>query len=190
MTATMEPLVEILIEDARWEKAGLAELAETAARAALAGVGLDPMRFEISLLGCDDDRIAVLNADFRGKPTPTNVLSWPAEELAAARAGDLPHRPRPGKPGMPEGLGDIAIAFETCQREAVEQNKPLADHVTHLVIHATLHLLGYDHEREADALLMERTETKILAGMGIADPYAMQDTPAPQHPESLAGQAD
>ena len=80
---------------------------------------------------------------------------------------------------MPEGLGDVAIAFETCEREAAEQGKSMKSHVTHLMVHATLHLLGYDHERDADAALMELTETKILAGMGIADPYAADDGPQP-----------
>jgi len=72
---------------------------------------------------------------------------------------------------MPEELGDIAIAWETCDREAAEAGKPMADHVTHLVIHAVLHLLGYDHERDGDASLMEGTEIAILAGLGLANPY-------------------
>ena len=86
-------LVEIVIEDARWEGFGLAPLAEAAARAALAGLGLAADGFQISLLACDDARIAVLNADFRGKPTPTNVLSWPSEERAAEFVGEEPERP-------------------------------------------------------------------------------------------------
>jgi probable rRNA maturation factor len=171
MTATMEPLVDTLIEDARWEAFGLAELAETAAQAALVGVGLSPEGFEISLLGCSDARIAVLNADFRGKPQPTNVLSWPSDERGAERDGGSPDRPQPGEPGMPEELGDIAIAWETCEREAEVQGKPLRDHVTHLLVHGTLHLLGYDHIRAADAALMEGAEVRILAGMGLANPY-------------------
>jgi probable rRNA maturation factor len=171
MTGTMEPLVDTLIEDARWEAFGLAELAEAAARAALGGAGLAADGFEISLLGCSDARIAVLNADFRGKPQPTNVLSWPSEERGAERDGGVPDRPLPGEPGMPEELGDIAIAWETCEREAAEQGKPLRDHVTHLLVHGTLHLLGYDHIRAGDAALMEGAEVRILAGMGLANPY-------------------
>lgn len=171
MTGTMEPLVDTLIEDARWEAFGLADLAETASRAALVGVGLPADGFEISLLGCSDARIAVLNADFRGKPQPTNVLSWPSDERGAERDGGAPDRPAPGHPGMPEELGDIAIAWETCEREAVEQGKPMRDHVTHLLVHGTLHLLGYDHVRPADAALMEGAEVRILAGMGLANPY-------------------
>ncbi|OIQ64542.1 endoribonuclease YbeY [mine drainage metagenome] len=73
---------------------------------------------------------------------------------------------------MPEELGDIAIAWETCNREADEQRKTLHNHVTHLIVHATLHLLGYDHIREGDATLMEKTETGILASLGVADPYS------------------
>jgi probable rRNA maturation factor len=171
MTATMEPLVDTLIEDPRWEALDLAELAEASARAALLGIGLPPVGFEISLLGCDDKRIAELNADFRGKPQPTNVLSWPSEERGPAKDGGTPLRPRPGPDGMPEELGDIAIAWETCEREAAGQGKDMKDHVTHLLVHGALHLLGYDHVRDGDAALMEGQEAKILQAMGIANPY-------------------
>jgi probable rRNA maturation factor len=171
MTATMEPLVDTLIEDPRWEVLDLGDLAERAAQAALAGVGLSSAGFEISLLGCEDKRIAELNADFRGKPQPTNVLSWPSDERGAAQDGGRPLRPKPGRDGMPEELGDIAIAYETCAREAEEQGKTLEDHVLHLLVHGTLHLLGYDHVRDGDAALMEGAETRILASMGIANPY-------------------
>lgn len=171
MTATMEPLVDTLIEDPRWEALDLAALAEGAARGALAGTGLPVEGYEISLLGCDDRRIAELNADFRGKPQPTNVLSWPSDERGADKDGGAPQRPKPGPEGMPEELGDIAIAYETCAREADEQGKTLADHVMHLLVHGTLHLLGYDHVRDGDAALMESTEARILGQMGIANPY-------------------
>ena len=164
-------LVEIVIEDARWEGFGLAPLAEAAARAALAGLGLAADGFQISLLACDDARIAVLNADFRGKPTPTNVLSWPSEERAAEFVGEEPERPEPGTEDAPEELGDIAIAWETCAREAAEQNKPMEAHVAHLVVHAVLPLLGYDHIEDEDAALMEGHEVRILASMGLPDPY-------------------
>ncbi|TDQ59947.1 putative rRNA maturation factor [Phaeovulum veldkampii DSM 11550] len=170
MTATMEPLVDVVIEDDRWKTFGLEAAAEAAGRAVLADLGLDPVGYVISCLGCDDARIAGLNADFRGKPAPTNVLSWPSEERCAEADGGTPDLPEPGAM-MPEELGDIAIAWETCAREAVEQGKAMADHVTHLLVHGTLHLLGYDHIRDNDALLMEATETRILAGMGIANPY-------------------
>jgi probable rRNA maturation factor len=171
MTATMEPLVDTLIEDSRWEKLGLADLAEAAALAVVRELGLPEEGYEISLLGCDDRRIADLNEDFRGKPQPTNVLSWPAVHHGAETDGSQPAKPKPGPEGMPQELGDIAVAWETCQREAAEQGKDLRNHVTHLLVHGTLHLLGYDHVREGDASLMESTEARILAGMGIADPY-------------------
>jgi len=158
-------IVETNIEDPNWAAAGLAPLAETAAQAALAHLGLGAEGFAVSLLGCDDTRIASLNADFRGKPQPTNVLSWPAED----RTPDDP--PAPGTADDPHELGDIAIAFGTCAREAEEAGKPFSAHVTHLVVHATLHLLGYDHEEEDDAALMEGLESAILTGMGLNDPY-------------------
>jgi probable rRNA maturation factor len=164
-------LVETVIEDARWEAFGLAPLAERAARAVLADLGLAPEGFAISLMGCDDARIAVLNADFRGKPQPTNVLSWPSEERGAEYAGETPEPPEPGAEDDPESLGDIAIAWETCAREAEAQSKPMADHVTHLVVHGVLHLLGYDHVEDEDAALMEALEVRILASLGVSDPY-------------------
>ena len=164
-------LVETLIEDARWEAFGLPALAERAAREALVGAGLPVKGFVISLLACDDARIAVLNADFRGKPQPTNVLSWPSEERGAEFAGDLPVAPLPGSSDDPESLGDIAIAWDTCVREAAAQDKPLADHVTHLVVHGVLHLLGYDHVEDEDAAVMEALEVRILASLGVSDPY-------------------
>ncbi len=170
MTAPMEPLVDIIIEDERWQDL-LPALAETAAQAVLSDQGLDPAAFEVSLLGCDDARIAVLNAEFRGKPAPTNVLSWPAQDLAPEAEGARPDLPEPFLPDERESLGDIAIAWETCTREAEEQGKSLHDHVLHLIVHGVLHLLGYDHIREGDAALMEGTEVRVLDRMGISDPY-------------------
>ena len=164
-------LVETVIEDVRWEAFGLEGLAERAARAVLAGLDLPAEGFSISLMGCDDVRIAALNADFRGKPQPTNVLSWPSEERAAEFAGEAPDLPEPGEADDPESLGDIAIAWETCAREAEEQGKPMADHVTHLLVHGVLHLLGYDHIEDEDAALMEGLEVRILASLGVSDPY-------------------
>ena len=176
-------LTETQIEDDRWHKAGLEGLAETAARATLTHLGLDPDLYEISLLGCDDTRIAVLNTEFRGKPAPTNVLSWPAQDLSAEEAGEAPYVPDATPQDDPfafddedeigEGiaLGDIAIAYDTCAREAAEADKPLAHHVTHLILHGTLHLLGYDHVRDKDATLMETIEVAILGKLGIPDPY-------------------
>jgi probable rRNA maturation factor len=167
----MQRLVDTVIEDDRWQAFGLAALAEAAARAALSHLGHPAEALEISLLGCDDARIAVLNGEFRGKPKPTNVLSWPAWDLAPEAPGAQPEDPETGTAEDPEPLGDIAIAWETCLREAEEQGKPMRDHVTHLVVHGCLHLLGYDHETEADAALMEGHEVAILASLGLSDPY-------------------
>ncbi len=164
-------LTDTLIEDHRWQEAGLEALAETAARATLTHLGLDPADWEIAVLACDDARIATLNASFREKPTPTNVLSWPETDLTPEIAGACPEKPQQGGDEGPQHLGDIAIAFETCAREATEQDKPMADHVTHLLVHGTLHLLGYDHIRDQDATLMEATEAAILGKLGLPDPY-------------------
>ncbi|MGP3699026.1 rRNA maturation RNase YbeY [Rhodobacter sp. NSM] len=167
----MEPLVDTVIEDARWEGLDLPALATRAAEATLAGLDLPGEGFTLVVMGCDDARIAELNGTFRQKGKPTNVLSWPSEERGSEEAGVAPERPEPGEPDDPEHLGDIAIAWETCSREAAEQGKPVADHVTHLLVHGILHLMGYDHVEDADAVLMEATETRILAGLGVPDPY-------------------
>jgi len=167
----METLVDTVIEDPRWDAAGLEAMAERAGRAVLAELGLTPGGFLICVMGCDDDRIATLNADFRGKPTPTNVLSWPSADRAPDTPGDAPTPPDPGDSDDPEELGDIAIAWGVCQAEAASQGKPFADHVTHLVAHGVLHLLGYDHETDEDAALMEGIEIRALARLGIANPY-------------------
>ncbi|MEL7176058.1 MAG: rRNA maturation RNase YbeY [Pseudomonadota bacterium] len=166
----MPELVETLIEDARWKELGLATLAEVAARNTLIHLTLNPDDFAISLIGCDDARIMTLNTDFREKPTATNVLSWPSQERGADVPGTRPEPPKPG-PMPPEELGDIAIAYETCLAEAQAADTPISAHVTHLIVHATLHLLGYDHISDADADLMEGLEVEILASMGQADPY-------------------
>jgi len=166
-----EPLVDCLIEEPAWEGIDLPGLSERAARAVLADQELDPEAWEISLMGCDDARIAELNADFRAKPTATNVLSWPAQDLAAEDDGEEPYFPEPFVPDERDSLGDIAMAYQTCAREAAEAGKSLHDHVTHLVIHGVLHLLGYDHVRDADAQLMEGIEVRILAALGVANPY-------------------
>lgn len=158
--------LDTLIEDTRWSQVGLEALAGRTCEAVFAALALAP-EFEVSLMGCDDTRICELNGSFRDKPNPTNVLSWPAMERAAARDGEAP---APPDPRFLE-LGDIAVAYDTCLREAQAQGKPFEHHVTHLIAHGLLHLLGYDHERAQDAALMEALETQILAKLGIPDPY-------------------
>ncbi|MDA5095513.1 rRNA maturation RNase YbeY [Aliiroseovarius sp. KMU-50] len=161
--------VDIVIEEPRWEEAGLEALAERACAEVLAHLGIGEA--EIAVLACDDARIAELNGEFRAKGQPTNVLSWPSDERAAEVPGGQPEAPEADFPGEPIELGDIAIAYETCAREASEQGKEFATHVTHLLVHGTLHLLGYDHINDADAALMEGLEVEILGKMSISDPY-------------------
>jgi probable rRNA maturation factor len=115
-------------------------------------------REEVSLCLTDDAEVRTLNAHWRGIDEPTNVLSFPAGPAA-----------RPNETPM---LGDIALAFETVAREAEESGASLADHYRHLVAHGFLHLIGYDHQTDEDAERMEELETRILARLGVADPYA------------------
>lgn len=158
--------IEINIEDARWAAAGIDQIATEACSAALAHLDLGE-DWELSILACDDDRIATLNASFRDQAKPTNVLAWPAEE----RAGQMPgQRPDPPDPDTSE-LGDIAISYDTMLRESEASGISLRDHSLHLIIHALLHCLGYDHIDDKDAAIMEATEVEVLARLGVADPY-------------------
>ncbi|MEX3016749.1 rRNA maturation RNase YbeY [Gymnodinialimonas hymeniacidonis] len=163
--------IDILIEAEAWDTLDLEVLTEAAVRATLGALDLDSDRCALSVLAADDKRIAALNADFRGKPVPTNVLSWPAVERSPEEPGAMPKLPDSVLGSPPQELGDIALAFETCAREARESNKPLSDHITHLVVHGLMHCLGFDHETDEDAALMEQLETRILATLGVPDPY-------------------
>lgn len=169
-------MIDIEIEDPHWQDLDLDTLATRAVTAALAHLDLDAQECEISLLACDDARICELNAEFRDKDKATNVLSWPAEDLAAETLGGTPRPPTPDFMGELV-LGDIAISYGTCLREATEAGKSMADHCTHLLVHGTLHLLGYDHISDADAALMEGLETVVLGKLGIADPYMEREAP-------------
>ena len=163
--------VDILFEDPRWQDIDLQRLAEVAKNATLRHLGYDAETFGCDLLACDDARIADLNAEFRGKPTPTNVLSWPAEDRAPATPGALPDLPDVGPDDPPEELGDIALALGVLTREAADAEKPFDHHLSHLLVHGLLHLLGFDHITDPDAARMEGLETRILARLGVPDPY-------------------
>jgi probable rRNA maturation factor len=159
--------LEIDIESA-WPVGDWAALAERAARAAAAvAPELDHSRLLASLLFTDDDDVQALNRDWRGQDKPTNVLSFPM--LTRAELLDL------ADAGPPELLGDIALAYETCAREAADKGVGVEAHAAHLIVHGLLHLAGYDHDiSTAEAEAMEALEIKALASLGIADPYAVQ----------------
>ncbi len=159
--------IAVRIDSTHWADAldDPAAVCSIAARLAIAAVP-PPTVVELSILLADDDRLRQLNRTYRGLDHPTNVLSFGGDEMSAA-GGGVPHL-----------LGDIAIAAQTTGREAEAGGKTMADHLSHLVVHGTLHLLGHDHENEPDATTMEQLERRILAGLGIADPYA----PPPDRP--------
>ncbi|AYG65050.1 MULTISPECIES: rRNA maturation RNase YbeY [unclassified Rhizobium] len=117
---------------------------------------------ELSLVFTDDASIREINAEWRSQDKATNVLSFPAFPLQPG-----------GKPGPM--LGDIIIARETVEREAIDLEKSFDDHLTHLMVHGFLHLFGYDHMNNSEAERMEGLETRILAKLGLFDPYAGQD---------------
>ena len=147
-----------------------------AAEAAAAALALTPWAgladaapmVEIAVRLTDDAEVHTLNRDFRGKDKPTNVLSFPQvqadllDTLSNSDDGEIL-------------LGDIVLARETCAREAAEKGISIPDHATHLIVHGTLHLVGYDHKDDASATAMEALEVKALASLGIANPYADQD---------------
>lgn len=156
--------VEVAVHCAAWLVAcpDAAVLAEAAVRAALAsGIApraAAPMIVDVRLT--DDAEQRRLNRIWRGRDAPTNVLAFPL--------GD-PESPAPA--GAPVLLGDVVLALETIVREASEQQKPLADHLRHLVVHGVLHLLGFDHQQEVEAAAMEAREVEILTRLGVPDPY-------------------
>lgn len=153
--------IEILFEAEGWESLPDAEaIAQRAGLAALAAEAADPGA-AVAILLTDDAAMQALNAQFRGKDKPTNVLSFPAPPMPAG-AGDAESL----------FLGDLALGYETCAAEALADGKSLGDHLAHLVVHGVLHLMGHDHETEAEAEEMEGRERAILASLGIADPYA------------------
>jgi probable rRNA maturation factor len=150
------PAIDIVIESPFWRDAPDVDavlrraIGEAAEMTAAAGAK------ELAILLCDDAAMCELNGRWRGRPEPTNVLSFPAA------------------PGS-ETLGDIAIAYETTAREAEAESKSFADHLAHLAVHGFLHLLGYDHQSDAEAAAMERLEVAILARLNVPDPYAQSD---------------
>lgn len=121
---------------------------------------------EVSVVLADDPFVRRLNRDHRGKDKPTNVLSFPLEE-ADAGAAERDDRAK----GRQLLLGDVVLAYRTIRREAKEEGKRLASHAAHMLVHGTLHLLGFDHERDRAARIMERHEVRILKRLGVPDPY-------------------
>jgi probable rRNA maturation factor len=164
---------EILVEGwpAETDWTALTALTVTTAIAATPHKALitSHQRIEVSIKFTDNAEVQALNLNYRGKDTPTNVLSFPmiAPDLIAAIAN------------MDEGeilLGDIVLAFETCAREAGERGIAIAAHATHLIVHGTLHLLGYDHNMDEEAETMEALEQMIMASLGLHNPYeAIED---------------
>jgi probable rRNA maturation factor len=148
--------VALIVEGEVWSALG--DLDALSRRAFAAAAKQAPAEGLVSLLLTDDGELQQLNRDFRGKDKPTDVLSFPALQM---------DRPL---------LGDIAVAHGVAARDAAAQGKAMPDHLTHLLIHGYLHLLGHDHETPAEAEQMESLEISALASLGIANPYLLCDT--------------
>ena len=155
----MTPQIDVTVALETWSTAiaDVVDVCQRAAAAALAQNNRAAADIEISVLLCDDDTVSRLNSEYRGRAEPTNVLSFPT---GCADAGPETH------------LGDVAIAFETVVAEAASSHLAIVDHLTHLVVHGVLHLLGYDHQSTREAEKMEALEVEILDRLGVADPYA------------------
>ena len=165
----MKPEIELSIPCKQWSEdlPDVPKIVETACRAALgagdaAWADRAPETVEVSIVLADDKTVHALNKQYRGIDKPTNVLSFPIEDTRE-------------EGGQPLLLGDVVLGFETVKREAELADKPLGHHVSHLIVHGVLHLLGYDHETDSDAAEMEPLETAILARLNIPDPYAIAD---------------
>ena len=147
-------MIEVEIEDPTWTD-DLPDAVALVERAAVAALGT--VEGDVVVLLTDDAAVQEINARFRDRDQPTNVLSFPAADMTIP--GHAPH------------LGDLMLAHGVCAAEAAAQGKTLADHLTHLTIHGVLHLLGRDHVDEAEAEAMEAEERTLLASLGVADPY-------------------
>ncbi|MDD9332199.1 MAG: rRNA maturation RNase YbeY [Bartonella sp.] len=151
--------IDITIESAKWNNEKmLYNITENALVTTLQHLSLNEITSELSLLFTDDTHMAQINARWRNHNKPTNVLSFPAFPLKAGQNPKLT-------------LGDIVIAQETVMREAEEEKKSFQDHLTHIIIHGILHLLGYDHQTNDEANQMEKLEKEILQKLTIKDPY-------------------
>jgi probable rRNA maturation factor len=161
-TAAAALFVDVVEIEGDWARIGAVDgLIEAVAIAVAARCKLPQGPVVATVALSVDTDVRRLNREFRGLDKPTNVLSFPAPEVAP---GTSDHEPRP--------LGDVIIALETLEREAAAEGKAPADHLRHLTIHGLLHLLGYDHETVADAEVMEALEIAILDDLGVANPYA------------------
>ncbi len=169
-------LIDLIVEDVAWldQLPDLHAAAEQGATLALSAARVVPDHWQIAVLACSDERIAALNSDHRGKPTSTNVLSWPAHVFGQRAPGSRPAAPpkQPGPGRFP--LGNVAIALKTCTIEAESGGIPLKTHATHLILHSVLHLLGYDHQNDEDAELMEGIESSAMISAGFPDPYGIE----------------
>lgn len=163
-SAAQDIQIDISLQDPVWESVpDVMKIVEVAARTAVT-MAPQPDRIkskalEVSVLLANDDLLRVLNREYRGKDNPTNVLSFASLDSEDFFIGDV------------VGLGDVAVSFQTIDREAQDEGKFFKDHLTHLVVHGCLHLLGYDHKEEGQAIIMEAIEIRILEKLGVQNPY-------------------
>lgn len=167
-SAAPDAQIDIAIQDPAWEDVtGIQGLVTTTVRTALSMARIPSQitgkKLEISFMLANDELTHVLNREYREKDKPTNILTFAALDDEHAPLGP-----------NTISLGDVILSFQTIDREAKEQGRFLRDHITHLVVHGTLHLLGYDHENDDDATNMETLEIRILEKLGVQNPYTQK----------------
>lgn len=160
----MEPIFRktlVKVEDDEWKKVFPAAVicCRRAAAAVLESEGLENSDFEISVVLTNNKMIRKLNLEWRGVDAATDVLAFPNQETSSVAE-------------LPQLLGDVVVAFGVASRDAKLDNVSLRNHLSHLIVHGVFHLLGFDHLREADAKIMEARETRVLAELGVGNPYA------------------
>ena len=161
--------LDFSIEAPQWQKVEFVNLVKKSCEATFNYLEIDN-RFHISVLGCNNKRISELNLIFRKLKEPTNILSWPSKERFPKKVGLSPEIPI-FKQRFDNDLGDLALAYSYCAKEAKVIGRSLSDHLMYLTVHGTLHLLGFDHLSDEDAELMEKVEKNILNTLGLEDPY-------------------
>tara|TARA_S200000501_G_scaffold344014_1_gene355420 strand:+ start:285 stop:806 length:522 start_codon:yes stop_codon:yes gene_type:complete len=168
--------LHVLIEERRWLEINLRKILSGVIKSVLSFLNNCESNYEISLLASNDKNISELNKKYRNVRSATNILSWPEYSLKNLLPGKMPKTlPVPGNGNSTISLGNLAIAYETCKKEAKINGISLESHMSHILLHGFLHLVGFDHHNDLDAELMEGIEVSLLSSLGIPNPYNLRE---------------